>query len=175
MKNALRYKGYVAQITIETDDDVLCGSVVNTEDTIHFEGRTVSELKVAFAETVDDYIRYCEERGEQPEKPYSGNLRVRMSSKVHKQADQAARVLGVSLNTFIVDAVESKAEEVVLWDVGRSVSQSYSTEGWNFIETDQGPLLHVGDITIETVGSVNTGSKHFVASTSRNFSAVQGE
>jgi predicted HicB family RNase H-like nuclease len=113
MSNTLRYKGYVANVTLDEDDEILCGTVVNIGDTIHFEGKTIPELKRAFKESVEDYIRFCQERGEQPQKPYSGNFRLRLSPRIHSEVDQAARILGVSLNTFIATVVESEAKRTV--------------------------------------------------------------
>jgi len=43
-------------------------------DVITFEGETVDELRNAFLDSVEDYLAFCTERGEEPEKPYSGKL-----------------------------------------------------------------------------------------------------
>ena len=109
MMDALRYKGYIANVTLEVEDDVLCGTVVNIDDTIHFEGKTVGELRRAFEESVDDYIRFCQERGKTPEKPYSGHLTLRLPAELHREADHAARLSGMSLNAFIAKAVKLEA------------------------------------------------------------------
>jgi len=34
-------------------------------------------LQAAFADTIADYRDWCQERGKEPEKPYSGNFTVR--------------------------------------------------------------------------------------------------
>ena len=117
MNNVLRYKGYVAHVTVEMDENILCGTVVNIDDTIHFEGRTPAELKRAFEESVNDYIQFCEERGEKPEKPYSGHLTLRLTAEAHREAGHAARLSGKSLNTFIAEVVEVEAKRILHQDL----------------------------------------------------------
>ncbi len=39
---------------------------------------------MAFHDSVDDYLTFCAERGEEPEKPYSGKFVVRVEPELHK-------------------------------------------------------------------------------------------
>jgi predicted HicB family RNase H-like nuclease len=41
-----------------------------------FQGESVGELKQVFQDSVEDYLAFCAERGEAPEKPYSGKFSV---------------------------------------------------------------------------------------------------
>jgi predicted HicB family RNase H-like nuclease len=56
---------------VEYDEDAehFHGEVMNTRDVITFQGRSVDELEAALAESVEDYLAFCRERGEKPEKP----------------------------------------------------------------------------------------------------------
>jgi predicted HicB family RNase H-like nuclease len=45
---------------------------------ITFQGTSVKELKKAFEESVKDYLAFCEEREEEPNKPFLGNFVVRI-------------------------------------------------------------------------------------------------
>jgi predicted HicB family RNase H-like nuclease len=38
---------------------------------ITFQGESVAEMKTAFQESVDVYLAFCAERGEEPDKPLS--------------------------------------------------------------------------------------------------------
>jgi predicted HicB family RNase H-like nuclease len=49
---------------------------------ITFQGTTVDELIQAFQDSIDDYIDWCEERRERPEKPFSGKF------NLHKEQNQ---------------------------------------------------------------------------------------
>lgn len=102
----MHYKGYDAVIEFDNDAELFHGEVVNLRDVITFQGSSASELKSAFADSVEDYIAFCEERGEEPEKPYSGKFVVRTEPSLHKAVSLAARRAGVSLNRWVTEALE---------------------------------------------------------------------
>jgi predicted HicB family RNase H-like nuclease len=54
---------------------------------------------------VDDYLAFCAERSEFPEKPYSGKFLLRISPALHQQAALAARRASESLNAWIASAI----------------------------------------------------------------------
>lgn len=54
------------------------GEVIDLRDVITFQGTSVEELERAFQDSVDDYLEFCEERGEEPDKPFSGRLMLRL-------------------------------------------------------------------------------------------------
>jgi predicted HicB family RNase H-like nuclease len=62
----------------------LHGEVINVRDVIIFEGKTVAEIKKAFRDSVDDYLDFCAQRGESPEKPFSGKFAVRLPGKLRR-------------------------------------------------------------------------------------------
>jgi predicted HicB family RNase H-like nuclease len=72
-RNMMEYKGYRGRITALDDrQNILHGEVVGINDVVTFQGKTSAELVQAFHDSVDDYLAFCEERSEVPEKPYSG-------------------------------------------------------------------------------------------------------
>ena len=102
----LRYKGYSG--TVEYDESVnrLVGKVSGLKQAlILYEGDTVENLKKDFEEAVDDYLETCKAEGKSPEKPYNGQLLLRMTSQLHSDAADKASSLGISLNEFINRAV----------------------------------------------------------------------
>lgn len=62
--------------------------------TVTFEGKSFKELKKSFKDSVDDYLASCAERDEQPDKPYSGTLRLRLAPELHHRAATAAALAG---------------------------------------------------------------------------------
>ncbi len=70
----LQHEGFIAEVSYEDGDEAMHGSTVNTRTVLHFAGKTVAELKEAFASTIDDYRAWCEERGVELDKFYSGTL-----------------------------------------------------------------------------------------------------
>ena len=55
-------------------DEIFHGEVMNLRDVITFHGSSVKELKKAFADSVEDYLAFCKERGEEPRSPIRGSL-----------------------------------------------------------------------------------------------------
>ena len=92
----MEYKGYYAKVEFDDEANVFHGEVLNLRDVITFEGETVNELRRAFKDSVDDYLAFCADRGEEPEKPYSGKFLVRVEPELHKRLSIQARKNGKS-------------------------------------------------------------------------------
>ena len=71
--NAMTYKGYEALVQYDGDAEIFHGEVVNLRDVVTFQGSSAAELKQAFADSVEDYLAFCKERGEEPERQYHVN------------------------------------------------------------------------------------------------------
>lgn len=107
--NTMHYKGYEATVVYDEDADLFHGEVLNLRDVITFQGKSVSELKTALAESVEDYLAFCAERGEAPEKPYSGQFMVRVEPPLHRAVVTAAKRAGLSLNKWVSGVLEQAA------------------------------------------------------------------
>jgi predicted HicB family RNase H-like nuclease len=105
----MTYDGYVATIELDEDVGLFHGEVINTRHVLTFQGRTLDELKAAFADTVADYVEWCRERGKQPERPYSGNFTVRISPELHRRIATAAARSGKSVGTLVAETLERSA------------------------------------------------------------------
>lgn len=101
MKIMLSYKGYHGRVEFDDDADIFHGEVIDLNDVITFQGKSVDELKQAFQESIDDYLEFCKQRGEEAEKPFSGRMMVRLPSEVHRKIYLQAKKEGKSLNEFI--------------------------------------------------------------------------
>ena len=77
--------------------------MINLRDVVTFQGESVQELRQAFQESVDDYLAFCTERGEEPERPYSGTFTVRIPPELHRDAALQARLKDKSLNSWVVE------------------------------------------------------------------------
>jgi len=108
----MTYNGYQAAIDFDDEADVFHGEVNGLRDVITFQGKSVAELKKAFRDSVDDYIAFCKARGEEPEKPFSGQFIVRTGPQAHRMAVLAARAKGMSLNAFVTTAIQDAAAAV---------------------------------------------------------------
>src|SRR4051794_10020202 len=101
------YKGYCGRGEYDSEAGVFHGEVVGTQDVVTFQGTTFSELGKAFRDSVDDYIAFCNESGQPPEKPFSGKFIARIPPELHRALSAMALSAGKSLNQFLCDALES--------------------------------------------------------------------
>ena len=96
----MEYKGYSAKVEFDDEVNIFHGAVIT------FEGETVDELRTAFVDSGEDYLAFCNERGEEPEKPDCGKFLVRVEPELHKALVIQARENGKSLNTWVHDALQ---------------------------------------------------------------------
>ncbi len=101
----MTYKGYLAQITYNDENEFFHGEIVNTRDVITFQGKTVNELKKAFCDSIDDYLEFCEERDETPDRPFSGKFNLRVEPELHREIYIAALRNKKSINEWIKEAI----------------------------------------------------------------------
>jgi predicted HicB family RNase H-like nuclease len=106
----MKYKNYIASVELDDSVDMLHGRVRNTRDIITFEGRTVKELRRAFADSVAEYEAFCKERGEEPERPYSGRFVVRLDPEIHAAIAAKAAERDESINDYVKDALAHALE-----------------------------------------------------------------
>jgi predicted HicB family RNase H-like nuclease len=102
------YKGYVGTVELDFESKILHGRIIGIKDIIIYEGNTLQEVEEAFRNSLDDYLAFCEEQGERPEKPYSGKFNLRISSELHKQLAHEAANHGKSLNTYIEEILHNR-------------------------------------------------------------------
>jgi len=103
----MEYHGYIGKVVFDDEASIFHGEVINTRDVITFQGKSVAELKKAFRESVDDYLEFCAKRGEEPDKPFSGQFVTRVSPDLHRRASVAANVAGKSLNAWVAEQLQS--------------------------------------------------------------------
>ncbi|GJE56384.1 MULTISPECIES: type II toxin-antitoxin system HicB family antitoxin [Methylobacterium] len=102
----MTHKGYEAVVEYDDEAALFHGEVVNLRDVVTFQGRSVDELKQALADSIEDYLEFCAKRGEEPEKPYSGQFVVRVEPVLHKAVATSAKRAGISLNKWVAQVLE---------------------------------------------------------------------
>ena len=103
----LKYKGYTGRVEYDDKAKLFHGEVIDTRDVITFQGTTVDEIETAFRDSIDDYIEFCRQRGEKPEKPFSGKFVLRVPPELHQKLFTQASKSGKSLNTWLVDVLKT--------------------------------------------------------------------
>lgn len=99
----MEYKGYIGKVGFDAEAAVFHGEVINTRDMITFQGDSVAGLTQAFHDSIDDYLEFCKQRGEAPDKPFSGQFLTRITPELHRQVNAAAAVAGKSLNAWVTE------------------------------------------------------------------------
>ena len=102
----LEHKGYTGNAEFDDEAGLFHGEVLDTRDVITYQGTSVEELELAFRESVEDYLAFCREREEEPDKPFSGRLMLRLPPSLHRRIYVKARREGKSLNQWITDWLE---------------------------------------------------------------------
>lgn len=112
----LEYKNYRAKVEYIDEARIFHGEVLGTRDVITFQGTTPEEIETAFHDSVDDYLDFCAERGEEPDKPYSGKLVLRMPEMAHRYLADIAKAENSSINAIVLRAVL----ELIAKELGKS-------------------------------------------------------
>ena len=106
----MKYQGYEAVVSFDEEANIFHGEVINTRDVITFQGSSTDELRKAFEDSVEDYLAFCKERGEEADKPFSGNLVLRIPPELHRVLYVEAKKKGKSLNSYIEQCLKEDAE-----------------------------------------------------------------
>jgi len=110
MKN-LNYKGYVASIEFDQEDQIYVGHIVGINDIVGFHGKSMQELEIAFKESVDNYLAACYKLGQKPEKTYSGNINLQVPIEIHAAVAVAAQANGISINQWATQILEGAVHQ----------------------------------------------------------------
>ena len=108
---AMVYKGYAARIEFDGEDNIFFGRIAGIRDGVTFHADNVTDLVAAFHDAVDDYIETCAKLGKDPQKPYSGNLMLRVDPELHSKVARAAELAGKSLNEWSKDVLSQAADD----------------------------------------------------------------
>ena len=103
----MEYKGYAGKVEYDDEAGIFHGEVINLRDVITFQGNSVEELRHEFRISIDDYLEFCAERNEAPEKPFSGKFILRVPPKLHRKIYAKAKIENKSLNGWVNEILEN--------------------------------------------------------------------
>lgn len=109
----MTYKGYTGLVEFDADANILFGKVIDIKDVVTFQGTTVEEIRQAFQDSIDDYLEFCEQTREKPDKPFSGKLPYRTTPEHHRLVVLAAKKSGKSINAWMDETLIEAAEKTV--------------------------------------------------------------
>lgn len=103
--NIMSYQNYAAKIEYSDEDGCFIGHIAGIRDIVGFHGESVSELRQAFEDAVDDYVATCEKLKRTPQRPYSGKVMLRIEPSIHARVAMHAEAQGKSLNAWAQEAL----------------------------------------------------------------------
>lgn len=106
----MNHKGYSGSVRFDDEAGIFHGEVIGLRDVVTFQGTTVDELLQSFRDSVDDYLEFCDERGEEPDKPFSGKFLLRLDPQLHRRLVELSASEGESLNNWIASHLEDLAD-----------------------------------------------------------------
>ncbi len=59
VNSMIEYRGYIGHFSFDEEKMMFFGKVANSHDFITFQGKSVSELKLNFRNSVEEYIAWC--------------------------------------------------------------------------------------------------------------------
>ena len=104
--DVMEYKGYHTRIEFDSVSKVLHGKIEGINDLITFESDSVSEIESEFHKAVDDYLKFCEEIGQEPDKEYKGTFNIRITPELHKKLVEISFMNNESLNNTVERAID---------------------------------------------------------------------
>jgi predicted HicB family RNase H-like nuclease len=104
--NLMNYKDYSARIEYSDEDACFIGHIAGIRDVVGFHGESVTELRTAFEEAVDDYLATCEKVKRSPQRPYSGKVMLRIDPGIHAKVAMLAEAQGKSINAWAQEALQ---------------------------------------------------------------------
>lgn len=102
----MRYKEYIAKVVYDDEAEIFHGDVINLRDVITFQGKSIKELKQAFIDSIEDYLDFCKERGEEPDKPFSGRFTINLPPDLHKKIVLEIEKSDKNLENWVQDIFE---------------------------------------------------------------------
>ncbi|MGO8695547.1 MAG: type II toxin-antitoxin system HicB family antitoxin [Rectinemataceae bacterium] len=89
---------------------------MNANVLVSFRGNNIDELEASFHDVVDTYLEDCRQSGEDPQKPFSGKIVVRISPDLHRRVMIKAASRKVSMNQSIGEILERETADLEsLW------------------------------------------------------------
>jgi predicted HicB family RNase H-like nuclease len=107
MSKMMEYNGYHAQIEYDSEDEIFVGKVYGITDSLNFHGTSVGELEEMFHQSIDNYLQMCANTGKTPDKEFKGTFNIRISPELHRGISLQAAQQGISLNQYVLNALEN--------------------------------------------------------------------
>ena len=112
MKNVMAFDGgYKAIIIYDPEIEMFRGEFVGLNGGADFYATDLEGLHREGMKSLRIFLDECERHGISPRKVHKGNFALRLAPDIYQKASLAAAAQGLSLNTFISNAVRHAVAE----------------------------------------------------------------
>jgi predicted HicB family RNase H-like nuclease len=111
------HKGYECRLIVDSEDGVITGKVISIEKVIKFQSESAKDTGKELRKSIEDYLDFCSETGEEPEKPFSGTLLLKIPPELHKRALISANAENLSLNVWLTKCIENRLNKKLKWPI----------------------------------------------------------
>lgn len=152
MSTLLSYKTYTAKVEFDPEAQIFHGRVLDINATVTFEVESAKEVKREFEKSVDEYLSFCKQLGQPPDRPFKGNIAFRTSPETHREICLAAAQADLSINSWM---------DRVLADAARRELRSKLTLSNRESKIDEGSLVEWLNHKPDAVSTLLTAVKPF--------------
>jgi len=105
--NIMEHAGYKAKIEYDPEIDLFRGEILGLNGGADFYGKSPSELRKEFKNSLKIYLDVCKEKGIEPKKQYSGKFNLRIPPRVHREIAAKASAEKKSINQWVSEVLEN--------------------------------------------------------------------
>lgn len=105
MINLMDFDGYKAAISYDPEIEMFRGEFVGLNGGADFYATNVADLYKEGRQSLQAFLRACEEEGIEPRKAYSGKLNLRIDPELHEILALKAAASHQSLNQLINESI----------------------------------------------------------------------
>ncbi len=110
MKNLMDINGYKAVISYDPEIELFRGEFIDLNGGADFYADSLENLKKEGEQSLQLFLKLCEEKGISPTKKFSGKFNLRIDPKLHQAITAAAKSQGLSLNQWIENTLKQHCE-----------------------------------------------------------------
>jgi len=104
--NIMEINGYKAKIDYDSDLDQFRGEILGLNGSADFYGKSSSELRKEFKNSLRVFLEVCKVNGITPTKEFSGKFNLRINPKLHSEIAAKAISENKSINQWVSETLE---------------------------------------------------------------------
>ncbi|WP_144394964.1 hypothetical protein [Pleionea sediminis] len=97
----LTYKGFVAQLEYEPESDCILGEVINAQDVLIFEGKSLKDLKSRFSQVIDEYLELNRDSHKSSVTPFVGRFTICLNPDDQERVFSAAKKEAIGVQHWL--------------------------------------------------------------------------